>query len=371
MKLIKFIDFKAEIASRGKEYNLAINRVLKSGWFILGPEVTKFEKQFTKYLGVKYCIGVGNGLEALQISLMSQGIGPGDEVITTPVSAVASTLAIMAVGAKPIFVDTDRLGLLKVDLVSGAITAKTKAILPVHLYGNPVNLDALQKICKKNNLFLIEDACQAHGSSFRGKKLGTFGAANCFSFYPTKNLGAFGDGGAIVTDFQKVADLCRQIRDYGQSDKYIHSVYGLNSRLDEIHAAILQVKLKYLDSDNQKRRQLAQKYINNLSKASEIEIISPKNIDGANYHIFAIRTPKRNSLQKYLSNENIQSLVHYPLTITDQPFLKSRFKSLNIPNARSFADETLSLPIHPWLTDENIDYISEKITNFFKGRATS
>src|SRR5258708_2458347 len=322
MKPILFNDFRAEVGERRNEYAQAISTVLDSGWFILGKEVETFEKKFAKYIGCKFCIGVANGLEALQISLMALEIGEGDEVITTPVSAVATTLAILAVGARPVFVDVDKDGSIDANLVESAITKRTKAVLPVYLYGNAVDIQRLQKICKRHKLFLIEDAAQAHGSLYKGKKLGSFGEINCFSFYPTKNVGAFGDGGAIVTNNSKLAQVCREIRDYGQTRKYFHTRYGLNSRLDELHAAILQVKLKYLDKDNRHRRALAKKYHDLLSQLTEVNLVGSQPLEERNVHVLVIRTKKRNELKKNMAKKEIKTLIHYPLIIPDNLFFK-------------------------------------------------
>lgn len=365
-KLIKFNDFTSEVKLHKKEFEASIWRVLKSGWFILGKEVEGFEKEFGNYLGSNYCVGVGNGLEALQISLMALGIGKGDEVITTPISAVATTLAILAVGATPVFVDTNSQGLIDVDLIPKAITKKTKAILPVHLYGQGVDLDRIIHICKKYKLSLIEDACQAHGSTYLGKKLGTFGELGCFSFYPTKNLGAFGDGGAIVTNNAKLAKICREIRDYGQISKYKHGRYGLNSRLDEIQAALLRIKLKFLDKSNKARRILAEKYVENLCNIPEIEIVNSGNTVDNNYHLFVIKSKKRDVLQNFLQKYGIPTLIHYPIIIPNQPFLKKSYQNIRLNNAEQFAKEVLSLPCHPQMTISQINYISQKIKDFFK-----
>lgn len=341
-----------------------IGQILNSGNFILGEEVKNFEKEFAKYLGVKFCIGVGNGLEAIQISLMALGVDKGDEVITTPISAVATTLAILAVGAKPIFVDTDQNGLIDTNLIEQKITKKTKAILPVHLYGNPVNLNKIQTICKKYHLFLVEDAAQAHGSTYHGKKLGTFGKLGCFSFYPTKNLGALGDGGAIVTNNKKLATVCRQIRDYGQKGKYHHIRYGLNSRLDELQAAFLNVKLANLERENKKRNLLAQRYLRNLNNLP-LEIITPEPNSFSCFHQFVIRVKKRDELQKFLAKNGIPTLIHYPKIIPDQLFLKKEYGRTNLPVARDFVKKCLSLPCHPKMTNDDVDYISEQVIKFF------
>lgn len=363
-KQLKFLNLVPSSIQK-RELLQGLIETLASGDFILGPQVNKFENNFAKYLGAKYCIGVGNGLEAIQISLMALEIGVDDEVITTPVSAVATTLAILAVGAKPVFVDTDMNGLIDTDLISHAMTKKTKAILPVHLYGNPVNVDKIQTICKENNLFIIEDAAQAHGTTFNNKKLGTFGDFGCFSFYPTKNLGAFGDGGAIVTDNKKLALICREIRDYGQQKKYLHKRYGLNSRLDEIQAAFLNTKLGYLEKENAKRRILAKRYFKCLSNIPDIEMVKPQNIDDANFHIFVIKTKKRNQLKKYLAENGIQTLIHYPVIIPNQPFFKKKYGETYLPSATDFVKTCLSLPLNPNLTFKEVDFICSKIVKFY------
>jgi dTDP-4-amino-4,6-dideoxygalactose transaminase len=363
---IKYLNFPLDFKIRGKLYMSAVKRVFSSGTYTLSEEVAKFEKEFAKYLGVKYCVGVANGLEAIQIALMSKGITVGDEVITTPISAVASTLAIIAVGAKPVFTDITPMGQIDHSQIEKLINKKTKAILPVDLYGQPSDMAAIKKIADKFNLFVVEDACQAHGSAFRGKKLGTYGDAGAFSFYPTKNIGAVGDGGALVTNNTGLAEAFRQIRDYGQKSKYVHERYGLNSRLDELQAAIVQIKLKFLDEDNNKRLKVAKRYIANLKGTREIEIVLPEKVEDSNFHLFVIKTNKRDGLQKYLKENGIPSLIHFPVTIPDQPMFGGKYKKLNIPVARRFVREILSLPCHPYLDNKEVDYISNKIIAFFK-----
>lgn len=361
---VPFNDFKALYAPLEMEYQLAFKRVLHSGWYILGDEVVQFEKEFAEYLGVKYCVGVANGLEALQISLLAIGIGVKDEVITTPLSAFATTLAIHSVGATPVFVDTTDDGLIDIDGVEKAITSKTKAILPVHLYGNAVNLKKLKFLCDQHSLLLIEDAAQAHGTEYNKKKVGTQGTLNCFSFYPTKNLGALGDGGAIVTNSKNLAISCKKLRDYGQTKKYFHSEFGLNSRLDEVQAAFLRVRLKYLDIENKKRLMIAEKYRSYLKDCSQIKFISPQ--DGGNCHLCVIRTPQRDALQNYLLSRDIESNVHYPLIIPDQPVYKGFYKKGKMPNSRKLVSEVLSLPCHPYLKEEHVAFVSEEISKYFR-----
>jgi len=272
----------------------------------------------------------------------------------------------MAVGAKAVFVDTTPGGLINPDLIPEVITKKTRAVLPVHLYGNPVELNNIQAICKKNNLFLIEDTAQAYGTIYNGKKLGTFGELACFSFYPTKNLAALGDGGAIVTNNKELAKICKEIRDYGQNKKYLHVRFGLNSRLDELQAAILNLRLKRLDKENHIRKNIAERYIKNLSKIKQIKIIKPNNLSIPNYHLFVIKTKKRDRLKKFLQKFGVQTLIHFPKIIPDQPFLKKDYPNLDLAIARSFVKTCLSLPCHPKMNIADVDFISSKIKEFFK-----
>lgn len=365
MKKIFFNDFVTETKKRKTEYFEAINKVLDSGWFILGKEVEEFEKEFAQYLGVKYVIGVANGLEALQISLMALGIREGDEIITTPLSAVASSLAILAVGAKPVFVDVNDQGQIDASLIEKKITSKTKALLPVNLYGLSPNYEQLKKIANKYDLPIVEDAAQAHGAYYKKKKLGTLGDISCFSFYPTKNLGAFGDGGAIVVNDEKIAETIRQLRNYGQKDRYVHSRYGLNSRLDEIQAAILKVRLVYLDEDNKKRRSMAKEYLKRLENIKEVEPIC-KSVESSNFHLFVIRAEKRDKLMEHLKQKDIPTLIHYPILIPDQPFLREKYKKEKLSKSRKFVQQILSLPCHPWMTKNQIKNITEKISEFYE-----
>lgn len=365
MKQIKFNDFTKEYLESQNGLNKIFKNVLSSGWYILGKEVLNFEQEFANYLGAKFCIGVGNGLEALQISLMALGIKEGDEVITTPVSAAATALAILALGAKPIFIDIDSKGQMNSNLISNNITSRTKAILPVDLYGQPLDLDKFKKIAKKFHLHLIEDACQAHGSSYRGRKVGSNADISCFSFYPTKNLGAIGDGGAIITNNKRLAQICYEIRDYGQKKRYNHIRYGLNSRLDELQAAILRFKLKKLDHNNMIRRKLAKLYFKSLSKIKEIEIITD-NMDESNFHLYVIRVKNRSRLKKFLESNSIPFGIHYPRILPKQKFINKFIKSYPLPNAYNFVREIISLPIHPQMTPDQVQYISSKISIFFQ-----
>jgi dTDP-4-amino-4,6-dideoxygalactose transaminase len=279
---------------------------------------------------------------------------------------MATTLAILAVGAKPIFVDVNENGLLNLDLIESQINQKTKAILPVHLYGQNDDLARLKLICHQHNLALIEDACQAHGTAINGKKAGSYGDIGCFSFYPTKNLGALGDGGAITTNRDDLANKCRQIRDYGQIKKYVHQSFGINSRLDEMQAAFLRTKLKHLDKDNQRRRVIAELYRNSLKKLTEVEIIGLPTWENNNFHLMVIKTNRRDQLHQFLNEALIPTLIHYPRIIPDQPLFKDRYKNLDLPVARKLCDQVLSLPCHPFLTDEQVKFIGKKIVEFFR-----
>jgi len=360
---VAFQNFQAEAKARGNLYLEAMSRVMHSGWYVLGPEVEAFEREFSEYLGTSTTIGVANGLEAIQIALMALDVGPGDEVITTPLSAVATTLAIKAVGASPVFADTDANGLLDPKKVEVLITHKTKAIIPVHLYGNTLDVAAYQRICRKYKLFLIEDAAQAHGAEFQGKKVGTFGQFGCWSFYPTKNLGAIGDAGALVTDDPVLAERARKIRNYGQSEKYLHSEYGLNSRLDELQAAVLRVKLKFLVEDIAERNRISDLYQNGIIHPGVHPLSLISGTKSAR-HLFVVRTTQRRELQEHLEAAGVAALIHYPLLIPDQPLFGQKYDDLEIPQSRMLSKEILSLPIHPFLEDEEIIHTINTINSF-------
>ncbi len=364
---MQFVDFKADAILHQVAYSQAFQRVLSSGWYILGIEVESFEKEFAKYLGVKHVIGVGNGLDALHISLMSLGIGVGDEVITTPLSAVATTLAIISVGAMPIFVDVNLDGQIDATQIEAKITSSTKAILPVHLYGNACDITTILKIAKKHNLQVIEDAAQAHGSSFHGQKLGTFGIVGCFSFYPTKNLGTIGgDAGAVATNDDNLAKTMRQLRNYGEASKYNTVRYGINSRLDEIHASFLRAKLTWLDNSNKKKRDIAKFYDQALTGLDHLQIIHPNHNSVGNIHQYVITTSNRDKLQQYLKNLGIPTLIHYPTPIHQQPFFATKYGKNPLPIAEKFCQTTLSLPSHEYMTTDEINQVIKAIHAFFK-----
>lgn len=362
--MILMNDFKKEYTDIKSELDSAIEKTLESGWYILGSEVEAFEKKYAEYQGVKYCIGVANGLDALQISLMALGIGTGDEVITVSNTAVATVLAITNAGATPVFTDVDENYLMDVSKVEALITEKTKAIIPVHLFGQMADMMKLKKIAKKHNVKIVEDACQAHGAKQYAVRSGSIGDTGCFSFYPTKNLGAFGDGGAIVTNDEKLYEKCKMIRNYGQKNRYYHEIKGINSRLDEIQAAVLSVKLNHLEDNVSKRNTIAKKYAELLADVKEI--VLPKTFEG-NYHAFhlyVIQAERRDELLAYLQKNGIQALIHYPVPVHQQECYKE-FNNISLPHTEELSQKILSLPIHPFLTDEEVKTVTEKIIEFY------
>ncbi|MDD3488176.1 MAG: DegT/DnrJ/EryC1/StrS family aminotransferase [Candidatus Pacebacteria bacterium] len=363
--MILFNDLKKKYLYLQKEIDNACKKVLRSGRYILEKETEGFEKKFAQYLGAKYCAGVGNGLEALQIALMALNIKEGDEVITTPYSMAASTLAIKMVGAIPVFVDIDNYFHIDADKIEEKITSRTKAILPVHLFGQMAEMEKIKKIAKRHNLFLVEDAAQAHGARYKDKKAGTFGDIGCFSFYPTKNLGTFGDGGAIVTNNKKLYEKCKMIRNYGQKNRYEHELCGLNSRLDEIHAAILSVDLKYLNKFNLIRKNLAKIYSLKLKNIKEIKLPEIRIHADHIFHAFTIEVERRQDLISFLAKNKIPTFIYYPIPIHKQKCF-SGFNHLDFPITEKKSKKVLSLPIHPFLESKDIAYISQKIAKFYE-----
>ncbi len=362
---ILFNDFKKEYSSLKSELDRALIKTAASGWYILGSEVEAFEKKFAKYIGVKHAIGVANGMEALQIALMALGIGKGDEVITTSLSAVATALAIKAVGATPVFADIDSYYHIDPADIEKKITSATKVIIPVHLYGQPADMNKIIAIAEAHNLKIIEDCAQAHGATFQGKKVGSIAETGAFSFYPTKNLGALGDGGAVVTNDDHVAEKVRMIRNYGQKNRYEHPIYGLNSRLDEIQAAVLSVKLKKLDVNNKKRNRIAQTYFMALKNIPDVHLPPTRDLTGHAYHIFVIEVENRDLLQSFLKEKGIATLVHYPIPIHRQESFPES-KIMRLPVVESKVKKILSLPCHPFLTEKEVQYICKSIDSFYR-----
>lgn len=361
--MIPFLDFQAQYNSIKVEINEAIQRVLNRQFFILGPETDAFEQELAEYLGTKHVVTVNSGTDAIIMSLRILGIGKGDEVITPVNSFIATALAITEVGATPIFVDIDPDTYeADVNQIEKKLTKKTKAILPVHLYGLMCDIDSIMKIAKNFNLFVVEDACQAIGSSYKGKKAGTWGNIGTFSFYPGKNLGAYGDGGAMCTNDKELYEKMKMIRNYGQTQKYHHKTLGYNSRLDEIQAAILRVKLKYLDMWNVKRNEVANEY-NKLLVDIKTQNI-PKGFF-SNYHIFLIESSKRDDLREELEKNGVQTLIHYPVPIHLQECYKNLgYKNGDFPVAEKTAMKILSLPIYPEVNNTDIKHTAKLINNF-------
>ena len=358
--MIKFNNFNTEYDFIKSEIDASIARVISSGWYILGNELSNFEKLFSKYLSSNYCVGVGSGTDALTISLMSLSIGKGDEVITTSLTAYPTITGILNSGAKPVLVDVYKSNaLMDVEKIEAKINKKTKAIMPVHLYGQSCDMNRIKKIAKKHNLTVVEDCAQATGALYKGKKVGTIGDCGAFSFYPTKNLGSYGDGGAIITNSEEIYLKAKLYRNYGQEDKYNHTLNGLNSRLDEVQAAVLATKLKFLDSWNQKRRKIANKY------STELETVDFLKNDPDSlhvHHLYVVKSNNRDKLMNHLTKNGVETLIHYPLPINKQKaFLK--MGNGTYKNADKITKQILSLPINPWLKDDEINSIIEIINS--------
>lgn len=343
------------------EYEEAALRVLRSGWYVLGNEVRQFEEEFARFTGRKYCVGLNSGLDALIMSVRALGIGKDDEVIVQANTYIATVLGITENDAVPVFVEPDKYYNMDADKIEQAITDRTKAIMVTHLYGQASNMAPIVEIAKKHQLAVIEDCAQSHGACFDGQMTGTFGISGCFSFYPTKNLGAFGDAGAIVTDDETFADKIRMMRNYGSKIKYHNEIEGVNSRLDEMQAALLRVKLTHLQELNDERKTLADRYREGINNP---EIILPEVRDGAEsiYHQYVIRCARRDVLQKALEQNGIQTQIHYPIP----PHLAKCYAYLGhkkgaYPITESYADEVLSLPIYTGMTFAEQDYVIEQI----------
>lgn len=338
-------------------------KVYDKGWYISGEEVESFEKEYAEFIGSKYCIGVGNGLDALRLALLALNIGNGDEVIVPSNTYIATALAVSYTGARPVLVDPsiDTYNLSSKG-IEEVITDKTKAILVVQLYGQSADMDEIVTIAKKHNLYLIEDCAQSHGSLYKSKKTGTFGDIGCFSFYPGKNLGALGDAGAIVTNNEDLAIKIRALSNYGSVKKYHHIYKGINSRLDEVQAGFLRIKLKHLDEYTKARQEIAKKYLNGIKNE---KIILPK--VGKNrthvWHIFAIRCKTRDDLQKYLEENGIGTVIHYPISIAKQKaYRDDKLNDLEI--AKTISNQELSLPLYYGMTDEEINYVIDIINKY-------
>jgi dTDP-3-amino-3,4,6-trideoxy-alpha-D-glucose transaminase len=340
----------------------AIERVVTRGWFVLGPELASFETEFASMCGARACVGVGNGTDAIALALRALGVGPGDEVITSAVSAAFTGLAILMAGATPVFVDVeDERATIDPSAVEAAITSRTVAIVPVHLYGQAADMARLGAIASRHGLALVEDACQAHLATVGGRPVGALGTAGTFSFYPTKNLGALGDAGAIVTNDEALAERLRRLRNGGQTHRYVHQEFGVNSRLDELQAAVLRARLPLLSEWTSRRRALARRYRDAL-RGAPVRVAAERDA-GHVYHLFTVRSPARDELMRHLETQGIGTIVHYPSPLPAQPAFAGLIDRATArrPNPTPVADrlcaEVCSLPLHPGLTDADIDLV--------------
>jgi dTDP-4-amino-4,6-dideoxygalactose transaminase len=354
---IAFFDFKREHAGIQQEISDAIERVFESGRFVLGDEGAAFETEFSSYVGTKYGIGVNSGSDALFLALKALGIDENSEVITVAHTFESTVDSIVRCGAKPVFVDVEPdTYCIDTAKIEETITERTKAILPVHLYGHPANLDRILKTARQYGLSVVEDACQAHGTEYKGRKVGSFGSAGCFSFYPVKNLGAYGDGGMVTTDDSGLADRIKLLRNYGQSRKYYHDLVGINSRLDELQAAMLRVKLSRLDEWIEKRRRLAQLYKEMLAQ-TDVVLPSERAYAKHAYHLFVIRLAGRDNCQRFLEKRGIQTQIHYPIPVHKQNAYRAFEGTKDLSVTQTICNEILSLPLYPSLTEEEIAYV--------------
>lgn len=367
MNKIPLVDLLRQYHSIKKDIDSAVSGVLESGSYILGQNVKAFEQELAQYFGVKHAIGVGSGTDALIIALRAMGLNRGDEAITSSYTFIATAYAIIHNNARPKFVDIDpNTYTLDTSQISGQISSHTKAIIPVQLYGQSADMDVVMDIAKAHNLYVVEDAAQAHGSEYKGKKVGSIGDIGCFSFYPSKNLGAFGDGGAIVTSDDKLAEKARMLRQYGGTVQYYYKVPGYNSRLDEMQAAILRVKLRYLDDWNEKRRANAKYYSSLLSDVPQVVAPSEAAHNKHVYHVYVIRAKDRNRLREFLASKGVATGIHYPVPVhKSEAYTSLGYKEKSLKFSEMCADEVLSLPMFPELSKDEIDYVCECVRAFY------
>lgn len=362
---IPLVDLKAQYAAIRPEIDAAIQRVIGNTSFILGKEVADFETNFAAFCQAKHCIGLDSGTAALHLALLLCDVKPGDEVITTTHTFVATAEGISIIGARPVLVDIDpRTYNLDPRAVERAITPRTKAIIPVHLYGQPAEMDAILEIARKHNVRVIEDAAQAHGAEYRGKRAGTMGDLACFSFFPSKNLGAYGDAGALITNDDELAARARLLRDHGRRDKYEHLIVGYGYRLDALQAAILGAKLPHLDAWNVRRRAIADYYTELLSNTEIVPPYAPSHITPV-YHIYAVRAKNRDGLRAHLKSRGIETGIHYPIPLHLQPvYANLGYARGDFPHAEQVANEELSLPMYPELRDAQVEMIAQTVREF-------
>ena len=362
---VPFLDLKPAYQELKAELDAAYQRVMESGWYILGEEVDAFEKEFADYCGVDHCVAVANGLEALHLILRAYGIGSGDEVIVPANTYIATWLAVSYAGAKPVPVEPDIQSYnISPSQIEKAVTERTKAIIAVHLYGQPAEMDEINSIAARTGIKVIEDAAQAQGARFKGKLAGSLGDAAGFSFYPGKNLGAFGDAGAVTTDDAEVADRLKVLRNYGSQKKYYNEVKGYNSRLDPLQAAFLGVKLSRLDDWNTRRAAIAERYLVSLAGLNDLTLPScPDGIDPS-WHLFVVRHPRRDELQELLSSRGVATMIHYPIPPSLSGAYKHEYPDLEASLTVDIADTCLSLPLHPHLSEDEVDHVVASVKAF-------
>jgi len=346
------------------EYESKALEVLRSGWYILGKELKEFEEKFAAYQEAEYCAGLASGLDALWIGCKMLGIGAGDEVIVQGNTYIASVMGITMNGATPVFVEPDQYYQIDADKIEEKITSRTKAIMVVHLYGHVTDMDKITAICTKHHLLLVEDCAQAHGASWKGKKVGTFGNIGCFSFYPTKNLGAFGDAGAVISNDRELIEKIKVFRNYGSEKHYYNRVVGANSRLDEIQAGLLNVRLKYMDEITDERKKLAERYQNEIHNS---RVILPQERPGSNnvWHQYVIRVKNRNDIEEYLKEKEISTIIHYPIPPhLSEAYSSMGFKKGDFPITEEYADTVLSIPMYNGMTQSEQQYVIDMINQF-------
>lgn len=366
---VPFFDLKAQFATLRKEILPALERVCANAAFILGEEVREFEKEFAAYCGAKYCVALNSGTSALHLALAAVGVGPGDEVITTPNTFVATAEAITYLGARPVFVDIDP-GTANLDprLLEPALSPRTKAILPVHLYGRPADMGPILDFAAQHGLAVIEDACQAHGARYKGKRVGSLGRAAAFSFYPSKNLGAYGEGGALTTQDEQIASLAQSLRDHGQARRYHHERVGYNYRMDGFQGAVLRVKLKRLDAWNARRRAIADLYQKMLAGA-KLDLLRDEPHSESVYHLFAVYVDNRDAVRAALQARGVETAMHYPLPLHLQPaFTALGCQRGSFPHAERACERVLSLPLFPELSDEQVAYAAKTLADILANR---
>lgn len=363
--MVPFLDLRLAYEELKSEIDSAVHRILSSGWYILGSEVESFEEEYSEFCGSRYCVGVANGLDAIYLGLRAMGVGPGDEVIVPSHTYIATWLAVTQTGAIPVPVEPlESTYNIDPEKIRNAISDRTKVILPVHLYGQPADLDPILEVAKSHGLRVLEDAAQAHGAAYKGRRIGAHGDIVAWSFYPGKNLGAMGDGGAVTTDDSELADRIRVLRNYGSRIKYTNEVQGINSRLDPIQAGILRVKLQHLVEWNTRRRRIAENYSRAL-QAPGLTLPTANSETDPSWHLYVICTKNRDRLQQYLHNKGIATLIHYPIPPHRQKAYENMsFPTDGFPIAERLASESLSLPIGPQLEEEQFLRVIEVITQF-------